>query len=57
MDILPAYMSTFHMCAWCPRNLEKAEDPLKLELQMVVSSLWVLGIEMSYGRAANGLKY
>jgi hypothetical protein len=35
--VLPAYMCMYYMLAWCPRNLKKALDFLKLELKMTVS--------------------
>lgn len=34
---LPAYLSVYPVCAWCPQRPEVVTDPLELELQMIVS--------------------
>ena len=45
MSVLSAYMSVYHMCAWCPWGpKERVSDPLELELQLL-AAMWVLGIE------------
>ena len=36
MNVLPAMMSIYHMCAWCPKRPEGL-TPLEMELQMVLS--------------------
>lgn len=41
MGILPAYIPVHHVCAWCPWRLEAHQVPLELEVQIVVSALWV----------------
>jgi hypothetical protein len=41
------------LCPWC---LQRLSDPLELELQMVVTALWVLRIEPgSFGRVVSAL--
>jgi hypothetical protein len=42
------------MCVWCPRRPEEGSDTLKLEVELVVSTMWVLGTEPgSSSRAAS----
>lgn len=38
-------MSVHHMFAWCLGMSGRRLDPLELELEMVVSIMWVLGAE------------
>jgi len=51
-----------HLCITCgpddQRGQKRTADPLGLELQMVVSSLWVLGFDLqSCGRAVRALNH
>ena len=46
----------FHVSGLCLQRPKKVSDALKLELQMVVSHMWVLGMESrAAGEAASVL--
>jgi hypothetical protein len=45
MSVLPAYMSVYHTCAWCPRGPEEGIWLMGLELQTVFSHLGMLVME------------
>ena len=56
MDILPPYMSVYHMCA--QESQKRTSDLLKLELQTVVSYHMGAGIQpRSSARASSDLKH
>lgn len=44
IGVLPACISVYHVCVWCPWSPEEGVDPLEVELQMLVSCFVVLGI-------------
>lgn len=57
MSLLLAYLSIHHICAWCLLK-KSTSDPLKLELQMVLVSMWVLGTKpRSSARATSALSH
>lgn len=43
-----ACMFVYHMCAWYPQRPKVHVDPQELELQMLNTSLWVLGVEPGF---------
>lgn len=43
---LPACL--YHMCAWYPQRPKVHVDPQELELQMLNTSTWVLGVEPGF---------
>lgn len=43
-----ACMFVYHMCAWYPQRPKVHVDPQELELQMLNTSMWVLGVEPGF---------
>lgn len=43
-----ASMFVYHMCAWCPQRPEEHVDLQELELQMLSTSMWVLGVNPGF---------
>lgn len=43
-----ACMFVYHMCAWYPQRPKVHVDPQELELQMLNTSTWVLGVESGF---------
>jgi hypothetical protein len=52
--VLLAHTSVHHVCTQCCGDQRRTSDPLELELQVVVATMWVLRIEpRSSGRPAS----
>lgn len=45
MNVSPECMHVHRVWAWCPQRSETGSDPLELGLQIVVSHMWVVGME------------
>lgn len=58
MDVLLICMPAYHMYAWYRGDQKRVLDSSKLELQVLVSTMWVLGLETrSSGRAVSSLNH
>lgn len=58
MDVLLICMPAYHMYALYHGDQKRVLDSSKLELQVLVSTMWVLGLETrSSGRAVSALNH
>lgn len=58
MDVLLICMPAYHMYASYHGDQKRVLDSSKLELQVLVSTMWVLGLETrSSGRAVSSLNH